>query len=384
MNKVLEKIITRKQKDLVLQKEKLGVEDLKEQITQRRSPGLFASKITSSHVNPAIIAEVKFASPSAGDMAMPASLISRIRVYEGAGADAISVITEPHFFKGDIEFIQKVKEITGLPVLQKDFVIDEYQIYEAALAGADALLLITRLVDAEELSRFVDLCLDLKIEPVVEIYSSVDLEKAVKTNSKFIAVNARDLDTFDVNIEKACGLLKKIPGKFIRLAFSGIESANEVSKYKEAGARGVLIGTSLMKAKKPEAFLMSLRETSQDGTLYKTLVKICGIRSIDSALAALEAGADFLGFNFVKTSRRFIQPQKALEIINKVRKINPKVQIVGVFQDEHYSKVNEIAKFLKLDYVQLHGKEDKVYIKKMITKVIKKVEDNFEVGKKKS
>lgn len=269
MNKILEKIIARKKGDLLEKKKRLSLNELRGQIKGGSGSGLFYKAITKSINDPAIIAEVKLASPTGGDMGSSKDLLKRVKQYESAGADAISIITEPHFFKGSVDFIGKVKEAVKLPILQKDFVIDEYQIYEATLlcsdqigatarqgqTGADALLLIARLVDNKTLERFVEICLEKGIEPVVEIYSEEDLEKAIETESRFIAVNSRDLDTFDVDVRRACKLMKKIPDRFVRLGFSGIRSEEEVRQYRKAGARGILIGTSLMKAKNIGEFL---------------------------------------------------------------------------------------------------------------------------------
>lgn len=207
----------------------------------------------------AIIAEIKFASPTNLNLGSPEDLLSRAREYEKAGADAISIITEKHVFKGDIRFVKQVKKVVKIPILQKDFVVDESQIYEAKKAGADALLLIARIVSKEQLKAFVLLAQKLGIEPVVEVFDEKDLKYAVATATRFIAVNARDLETFIVDVDKACKLMKKIPNKFISLGFSGIQSKVEVEKYTKAGAKGVLVGTSLMKAKNIAEFLGGLR-----------------------------------------------------------------------------------------------------------------------------
>ncbi len=210
-----------------------------------------------------IIAEIKFASPTNPRLGSAEDLLDRAIEYQKAGADAISVITEKHFFKGDIRFVSQIKKSVKFPVLQKDFIIDEQQIYEAKNVGADALLLIARLIDKKTLNRFVELCFAQGIEPVVEVHNEADLKKAVTTKTSFIAVNARDLDTFEIDVEKACRLLKKIPTTYIKLGFSGIQSKVEVKKYVEAGAKGVLVGTSLMKAKNINGFISSLRATER-------------------------------------------------------------------------------------------------------------------------
>ncbi len=308
MNRVLEQIIIKKREDLRKKKKKISLEKLKEGVKDlckekhsgmRFTPRVLATSWWRSDSFLAqndivVIAEVKFASPSNGiasplrGLAMTHSkdLLKRVKEYESGGADAISIITEQYFFKGNVDFIGQAKSVVKLPILQKDFVIDEYQIYEARLrpdfaevtsgrqgfggqaCGADALLLIARIVDKKTLRHFVDVCFEEGIEPVVEIFSEEDLEKAAATKTRFVAVNSRDLDTFEVDVEKACELMKKIPERFIRLGFSGIQSAVEVQNYKNAGAKGVLVGTALMRTKKIGDFILSLRggTTKQSGT----------------------------------------------------------------------------------------------------------------------
>lgn len=209
--------------------------------------------------NTAFIGEIKLASPTMSLIHSKIDIVKQGVEYENVGLDAISIITEKHFFKGEPLFIQKIKKKVKLPILQKDFIIDESQIYEAKQIQSDALLLIAKLVDEKTLKRFALLCLNLRIEPVVEINDYEDLAKAVATNTSIIAVNARNLETFKINIDKACNLLKKVPDRFIKLGFSGIQSSKEVKKYKSSGAKGVLIGTSLMKAKNISKFINSLR-----------------------------------------------------------------------------------------------------------------------------
>lgn len=207
----------------------------------------------------AIIAEVKLASPSEGVLGTADDIAARVRQYEQAGADAISIVTEKYFFHGETEFVGRIKKEVSLPVLQKDFVTDEYQIYESKLAGADAILLIARLVDLDKLKDFTTLAQELGMETVVEINSQEDLTKAVTTSTKTIAVNARDLDTFEVNIDKACALLREISSSYLRLGFSGVSGRIDAKKYKNAGANGILIGTSLMKTRNISQFLERIR-----------------------------------------------------------------------------------------------------------------------------
>ena len=247
MHSKLEEILNQTRKDLVIRKKQIKATAFFDAITNPKFNSI------------AIIAEIKFSSPSTGTLGSHNELLSRVKQYEQAGASAISIVTEKHFFHGDSKFVIQIKNVTPLPVLQKDFVLDKYQIYEAAQVGADALLLIAKLVSGLELIEFVKLAQELGIEPVVEINGEIDLKKAVGTNTRIIAINARDLTSFIVDIDKACKLMKKIPEQFIKLGFSGISSNIEVEKYKKAGAKAVLIGTSLMKAESIGDFLKGLK-----------------------------------------------------------------------------------------------------------------------------
>ena len=312
-----------------------------------------------------LIAEVKFASPTSPNLGSPKDLLKRVEEYEKAGADAISIITEKSYFKGDTSFVSQVKKQVSIPVLQKDFVIDPSQIYEAKEIGSDAILLIARLVDKKTLSKFVELCFTLNIEPVVEIVNQEDLKKAIATQANIIAVNARDLQTFVIDVEKACALIKRIPDRFIKLGFSGVHSRTEVLQYQSAGAKGVLVGTSLMQAKDIGRFISSLRENR----IHKVKVKICATRSLEAAQRAADSGAEFLGMVFTpKIKTHKVKMQVAKEI-GKVMK--DKINLVGVFQNMPLQKVQEIISECNLDYAQFHGDESPEYIKEINIKVIK-------------
>jgi indole-3-glycerol phosphate synthase len=258
--KFLKQIIEKKRLD-ILKTQKTQFAEKSEYLTSRESNSSSFMKIFDDKNKDRIklIAEIKIASPMNPYLGSAEKLLERARKYEEVGADAVSIITEKHYFKGDISFVSKVKQHVSLPILQKDFIIDSVQIHEAKKAGADALLLIARLTNAKQLEEFVDLCFALQIEPVVEINNKEDLEKAVSSPTNIIAVNARDLDTLKIDVQNACLLVQKIPDSFIKLGFSGIQSAHEVLQYKNAGAKGVLVGTSLMKTKGITGFIKSLQ-----------------------------------------------------------------------------------------------------------------------------
>lgn len=391
----LKEIIEKKRLDLVQKTRKTrSVRNSKNRKIRRSHSNKFLNIFKKKGNAIGLIAEVKFASPTNPNLGSPKELLKRVCKYEETGADAISIITEKYFFKGDIAFVSEVKKVINLPILQKDFVIDASQIYDAKKIGSDALLLIARLVSNETLKQFVDLCLDLEIEPVVEVNNEEDLKKAIATETRIIAVNARDLENFIIDVEKACNLLKKIPDKFIKLAFSGIHSATEVQLYKSVGAKGVLVGTSLMQTNNITKFITNLRilpgvpshrarsseasfnelraiggpSTPVTRKFTKVKVKICGIQSYEDAQKAIAAGADYLGFIFVKNSKRAIDPSQAKKIIAKVRN---KALIVGVFRNNSLDDVNTLCKALDFDFVQLHGEEDPEFCQKVISPVIK-------------
>lgn len=255
MHRKLEEIVNNTKKDLLKRKHKISLDELKALIGGQARVG-FKEAIKNPKKGPiSIIAEIKLASPTQISLGYKNEIVDRVRQYEQSGVDCISVVTEKRFFSGDPKFIGKIKKIVSLPILQKDFVVDPYQVYEAKIAGADALLLIAGILSEKDLTYLVDLTKEIGIEPVVEVVSTKDLRKAVATKTKVIAVNARDLDTFEINIERACRLLKKVPDTFIKLGFSGVKGSKEVRKYKSSGAIGVLIGTSLMKSKNISEFI---------------------------------------------------------------------------------------------------------------------------------
>ncbi len=265
MHNMIQTIIDKKRADLIKEKKVLPfsviLSKTKDLSRMRHSnDNSFGQAILKpKHGKVALIAEVKFASPTNPNLGLSEDLLKRVKEYAEAGADAVSIITEKHYFNGRLTFVTEVKEHSNLPVLQKDFVIDEYQIYQAKQIGSDAILLIARLVDQETLAKFVSVAKQIGVDPVVEVNDAEDLKKAIATNTDIIAVNARDLDTFEINIDQACKIIESIPNQFTKLGFSGIHSRVEVEKYKQARADAVLVGTALMKAENIKEFIRGLR-----------------------------------------------------------------------------------------------------------------------------
>lgn len=247
MNQILEQIIDDTKKRLKQRKSLTSITELDRSVRKLNTKGNFLAQLSKNNLRPGFIAEIKLASPSVGDLGEESEIETRVQIYKELGADAISVITEKDHFLGDLSFINRVKKQVGLPVLQKDFVVDMYQIYESKVTGADALLLIAKIIPPDTLKDFVDIALELNLEPVVEINDEYDLSIALQTQTRIIAVNARNLDDFSIDTTSACKLLKQIPDTYFKLGFSGISSKKDILRYQENGAKGVLVGSSIMK-----------------------------------------------------------------------------------------------------------------------------------------
>ena len=198
------------------------------------------------HIN--LIAEIKKASPSRGVIRGDFNP-SRIAVtYQANGAGAISVLTDERFFEGKLEYIKKVKESVTLPILRKDFIIDEYQIYESGLAGADAILLICDILSAGELARYHELAASLGLDVLTEVHNEEDMEKALGADAQIIGINNRDLHTFRVDLSVTQKLARLVPPGRIKISESGIKSYEDVMFLKSLGINAVLIGEAFMEA----------------------------------------------------------------------------------------------------------------------------------------
>jgi indole-3-glycerol phosphate synthase len=206
---------------------------------------------------PALIAEVKRASPSAGSIADRAPA-AQARAYAGAGAAAVSVLTERRHFDGTLADLRDVRAAVDLPVLRKDFLVHPSQLIEARAAGADAALLITAAVTPDELSALIATARDLGLGVLLETHSDADLDAALATGALVIGVNARDLETLEVDAAAARGRLTRIPSDRIAVLESGISSREDVCAAVEAGASAILVGEALMRAADPAAALRAL------------------------------------------------------------------------------------------------------------------------------
>ena len=194
------------------------------------------------------ICEVKKASPSKGVIAEEFPYLDIAREYERAGAAAISCLTEPKYFQGENEYLQEIAGEVRIPVLRKDFTVDEYMIYEAKLLGASAVLLICALLDVETLKRYLDICDTLGLSALVEVHDEVEMESAMEAGARVIGVNNRNLKDFTVDIGNSIRLRNMAPREVLFVAESGIKTAEDIEELRRANVNGVLIGETLMRS----------------------------------------------------------------------------------------------------------------------------------------
>jgi indole-3-glycerol phosphate synthase len=194
-----------------------------------------------------IIAEIKKQSPSKGHIREDFNHLEIARQYAQAGAAAMSVLTEEDFFGGSLNYLREIHERVELPLLRKDFIIDEYQIYEAALSGASAILLITAILDDELMTAFIKCAADLTLDALVEVHTEAEMRRAVQSDAKIIGVNNRDLTTFNVDLETSIRLAPLAPPDVILVSESGLTAGEDIRKLKAVGYQAFLIGEHFMR-----------------------------------------------------------------------------------------------------------------------------------------
>jgi indole-3-glycerol phosphate synthase len=195
-----------------------------------------------------LIAEIKFASPSAGVIRENMDPLRVGRMYEEAGAGAISLLTDQKFFGGDLKNLPPLKKAVSLPILRKDFILDEIQIEESFQWGADAILLIARILTKEQLKEFLEISRTFGMAALTEIHDLEDLDKALECGAEIIGINNRDLDTFEISLNTTLELVPRIPEGNVKVSESGIYSGEDVKPLKQVGIQAILVGTSLMQS----------------------------------------------------------------------------------------------------------------------------------------
>ena len=312
------------------------------------------------------ICEVKKASPSKGIIAEHFPYLDIAKEYEMAGAAAISVLTEPDFFKGDKKYLQEIASTVKIPVLRKDFIIDEYQIYQAKVWGASAILLICACLDVPTLTKFRELADSLGLSSLVEAHDEKEVQMAIDCGARIIGVNNRNLKDFTVDVQNSVRLRNLVQDDVIFVSESGLETPEDIQVLRDNNIGVALMGETFMRSPNKVEKLAYL----YGPTYYTPKVKMCGISKVETIPAVVEAKPDYMGLVFAP-SKRQVTVDQAKILIEELHKqcINhydtKVVKTVGVFVNETLDNLVRIADTANLDAVQLHGDEDETFIQSL-------------------
>ena len=348
------------------------------------------------------ICEVKKASPSKGIIAEHFPYLDIAKEYEVAGAAAISVLTEPDFFKGDKKYLQEIASTVKIPVLRKDFIIDEYQIYQAKVWGASAILLICACLDVPTLTKFRELADSLGLSSLVEAHDEHEVQMAIDCGARIIGVNNRNLKDFTVDVQNSVRLRNLVEDDVIFVSESGLETPEDIQVLRDNNIGVALMGETFMRAPNKVEKLAYL----YGPTYYSPKIKMCGISKVETIPAIVDAKPDYMGLVFAP-SKRQVTVEQAKTLVDELHKeyektygevtvsMNTdtaqdsqdsqefvqgnsnfeKIKTVGVFVNETIENLLKIAEEVKLDVIQLHGDEDESFIQTL------KEQSNVEVWK---
>ena len=357
------------------------------------------------------ICEVKKASPSKGIIAEHFPYLEIAKEYEVAGAAAISVLTEPDFFKGDKKYLQEIASTVKIPVLRKDFIIDEYQIYQAKVWGASAILLICACLDVPTLTKFRELADSLGLSSLVEAHDEHEVQMAIDCGARIIGVNNRNLKDFTVDVQNSVRLRNLVEDDVIFVSESGLETPEDIQVLRDNNIGVALMGETFMRSPNKVEKLAYL----YGPTYYTPKIKICGISKVETILAIVDAKPDYMGLVFAP-SKRQVTVEQAKTLVAELHKqyekaygevtapMNTdtaqdsqdsqdiqdiqdsqkfvqgnsnfeKIKTVGVFVNETVENLLKIAEEVKLDVIQLHGDENESFIQTL------KEQSNVEVWK---
>ena len=319
------------------------------------------------------ICEVKKASPSKGIIAEHFPYLDIAKEYEVAGAAAISVLTEPDFFKGDKKYLQEIASTVKIPVLRKDFIIDEYQIYQAKVWGASAILLICACLDVPTLTKFRELADSLGLSSLVEAHDENEVQMAIDCGARIIGVNNRNLKDFTVDVQNSVRLRNLVQDDVIFVSESGLETPEDIQVLRDNNIGVALMGETFMRSPNKVEKLAYL----YGSTYYTPKVKMCGISKVETIPAVVEAKPDYMGLVFAP-SKRQVTVDQAKTLVEELHRgyaqkygsdtehdKNDTIKTVGVFVNETVDNLVTIANEANLDAVQLHGDEDETFIQSL-------------------
>lgn len=255
---ILDKIVKHKTREVAHDMDRLSLKELLLQARQITKKKFKFSQVLKASKNIAVIAEIKKKSPSKGILAKNFKPLLIAKSYQTNGASCLSVLTDEKFFGGSLKILKDVKKISRLPILRKDFVIDEYQIYQAHLAGADAILLIAAILSRAQLKKFGQIAKTLGLDVLWEVHSEADVKKIAPLKPTLVGINNRNLKTFQVDIKNTQKIIQKIHWKCLVVSESGISTSEDLAYLKSLGVKAVLVGESFMKQADPGLALKKL------------------------------------------------------------------------------------------------------------------------------
>ena len=260
---ILQEIAARTKERIEARKKILPLGELMEMSTSRYASAAFPFEKALRSDDIAFICEIKRASPSKGIIAEDFPYLEIAKDYEAAGAAAVSVLTEPYYFKGDDRYLQEIADAVSIPLLRKDFIVDSYMIYEAKILGASAVLLICSLLDQETLAEYINIAHGLGLSALVETHTEEEVDMALTAGARIIGVNNRNLNTFEVDITLSERLRIMAPPEIIFVSESGIRTADDVEIMRQNNVDAVLVGETLMRSTDKKAALAELRGDTQ-------------------------------------------------------------------------------------------------------------------------
>lgn len=369
---ILDEIVEKTKERIAKKKLEVSLEEIKALTQSMEVNEEFPFEEALRKEEMSFICEVKKASPSKGEIVKEFPYTQIATEYEQAGASAISVLTEPFYFGGKDSYLNEIKEMVSIPVLRKDFTIDEYMIYEAKLLGADAILLICSILTKEELKRYIKLADSLGLSALVETHSKEEILMALACKARIIGVNNRNLKNFKVDLNHSISLRSLVPSEVLFVSESGIKTAKDVAILKNYQVNAVLIGETLMKSADKKKTLEAFYPSTIKENLLR--VKICGLRREEDITYANYLKPDYIGFVFAESKRK-VSMEEAILLRKKLSK---DILVVGVFVNESRDMILEALNRGIIDIAQLHGEESKEDIavikeqtKKNVIKAIK-------------
>ena len=260
MTDILKKICLDKSKEIEILKNKYSLNTLKKLVSDKIEKRDFKNTAIESVINKnnLIIGEIKKSSPSAGQIIKEYHPEEIAKIYEKAGIGAISILTENNYFNGEIDHLSLIKQNTRIPILRKDFIIDEYQIFESKVYQADIILLIVSVLSDDQLKRFLKIAEDLQLDVIIETHDEEEIQRAMKLNYPIIGINNRNLKNLKTDVNNSANLFTSISKDFTVIAESGIKSSADIAMYNELGIFNFLIGESILKSNDYSEFIKTL------------------------------------------------------------------------------------------------------------------------------